>query len=151
MRIGIHRGEAMVGNIGSRDRFNYTAMGDSVNLTSRLEGVNKEYDTLICVSQSIADEVGEEFILRKLDRIQVKGKDQGVDIFELVAFAHDTSLEVAQKKLWAESYARALELYFQGDFVGAREIFRLYPADGPASIMATRCVSLIAGTTELKN
>ena len=113
--------------------------------------MNKEYDTLICVSESIAAEVESEFFLRKLDRIQVKGKDQGVDIYELIAFAQDTSPELEQKKLWIESYARALEHYFKGDFVSAREIFRQYPADGPASIMAARCVSLIAGTTELKN
>lgn len=71
-RIGIHAGEAMIGNIGSKTRFNYTAMGDTVNLASRLEGVNKEYGTFICVSETVVERTGSEFVFRELDTIKVK-------------------------------------------------------------------------------
>ena len=103
-------------------------MGDNVNLASRLEGVNKEYGTRICVSAQVVEEVGkDEFLFRQLDRIQVKGKEEPVDIFELVGFQNTMGHAFEEKRKFVEAYETALSHYFAGDFVRARELFRQYP------------------------
>ena len=81
-RIGVNSGEALVGNIGSRRRFNYTVMGDMVNLASRLEGSNKLYGTTVIASEATVALTGRAFVWRELDAIRVKGRTQAVRIFE---------------------------------------------------------------------
>ena len=83
-RIGVNTGEMVVGNMGTNKKMDYTIMGDSVNLASRLEGVNKEYGTWLCVSEATCRAAGDGIVVRRLDRIRVVGKSQPIRIYELV-------------------------------------------------------------------
>jgi adenylate cyclase len=82
-RIGLHSGEAVVGNIGSEDRMNYTALGATVNLAARLEGLNKNYGTLVLVSAALRQRAGSRFVFRSVDRISPKGFAEAFEIYEL--------------------------------------------------------------------
>lgn len=93
----------MVGNIGSQDRFNYTVLGDTVNLASRLESAGKEYGVHIIIPESTRSVLGPEFFVRELDTIAVKGKAEGIRIYELIG------RESHMKNLYIyEQYEKAL-------------------------------------------
>jgi adenylate cyclase len=131
----------LVGNLGSRYRFAYGVLGDQVNLGSRLEGLNRVYGTDILVGESTARLVQPSFLLRELDVVRVKGKEQAVRVYELLARAGaplPPGLEGA-----AALYATALEAYRQQRWDEAQALFEralaLRPEDGPSRTMANRC------------
>jgi adenylate cyclase len=88
-RIGLHTGEAVIGNIGSEDRMNYTALGATVNLAARLEGLNKNYGTSILVSAAVRNRAAPDFVFREVDRISPKGFAEAFDIYELKGRKHE--------------------------------------------------------------
>jgi adenylate cyclase len=118
MGVGLNSGKVRVGNMGSRDQFNYTVIGDNVNLASRLQGLNKAYGTGIIISQATLDMLPEEFLVRPVDLVQVVGREQPVAIYEPLAVDRSDEKLVAS----AEGFARALRRYRQRRFAEAGEI-----------------------------
>jgi adenylate cyclase len=139
--IGLNTGVASVGNMGSSLRYGYTALGDSVNLSSRLEGLNKDYGTHILVNETTylaARDSG--FIFRELDLIRVKGKLQPVVIYELIAFSSELT---AETQTLLGRFCEARELYRQRRWLEAQTAFQSildqWPNDGPARAYWKRC------------
>ncbi len=118
MRIGIDYGNCVVGNIGSSRRFEYAAVGDTVNRASRLEGLNKYYGTRVIVSESAWEASNNAFFGRKLDEVQVKGKQHSVGVYEPLAIQ---GAETERQKQLVERYQQAWSEYARGRFQAARE------------------------------
>ena len=90
IRIGLNCAHVLVGNVGSSNRLSYTALGDGVNVAARLEGINKQFGTTICISDSIYDQAKADILARPLKRVQVKGRKTEFMIYELLRFAAAT-------------------------------------------------------------
>ena len=141
--VGINTGLMVVGNMGSAKRFNFTIMGDDVNLASRLEGTNKQFGTRVIISEATYLEVHEHFIARELDLIRVKGKTKPVKIFELLGPTAD--LETHRDRV--DRFHQGLEKYRSGQWESALETFEEltidYPQDAPSHIFVKRCHDLL--------
>ena len=139
-RIGINSGEALVGNFGSRRRFNYSVMSDAVNLASRLEGANKFYGTTVIASETTVALTGEAFAWRELDAIRVKGRIQALKIYELLARAAELTPE---RRLLIANYAEGLAHWRAREFDRAATCFgRSAGIDRPAALFRDRAREL---------
>ncbi|MCP3374474.1 adenylate/guanylate cyclase domain-containing protein [Bradyrhizobium cajani] len=141
-RIGLNSGEAVVGNIGSRRRFNYTVMSDTVNVASRLEGANKYYGTAIMASETTMAQTGDTFAWRELDAIRVQGRGEAIRVFEPLA---ESGAESTEQTKVAAAYAEGLACWRAREFAKAADAFEMMAKTDPASaLFAKRAKSLSA-------
>ncbi len=140
-RFGLHLGDAIVGNLGSRERLNYTAIGDAINVASRLEGINKIYGTQIIVSDTIYQKIKNQFILRIIDRVILKGKDEASNIYELVAEEREQIYYDFEN--YTSLFAKGFLSYQQGKWNEAVQYFTectsIYHQDTVAPVFIKRC------------
>jgi hypothetical protein len=139
-RVGLNSGEALVGNIGSRRRFNYTVIGDVVNLASRLEGANTFFGTSIAASHTTVALTGSAFTWRELDKIRVKGRAAAVGVFEPLS---ESGLQSAEQSERAAAYAEGLARWRAAEFAAAAASFaRFADCDPPSAKFLARARKL---------
>ena len=147
--IGIHSGKCRVGNMGSSDLFDYTIIGDNVNLTSRLEGLTKFYGVKLIVSESMKDDLSFPLLFRELDRVRVKGKTEPVGIYTPF-WPEDGEKEALETEL--KAYEIGLAQYKQKDFEKAHDIFQSlcdqYPDRKINEIYLERCAHFMKNSPE---
>jgi adenylate cyclase len=136
-RFGLHTGDAVVGNVGSSDRMNYTALGANINLAARLEGLNKNYGTRVLVSAAVKERVDGRFVFRSVDEISPKGFAGAVQIFELRGEA-DGASEHALLQRWEIVYAAIRQDPPAAALVWVTDFLTQYPGDGVAQYHAER-------------
>ena len=140
MRIGLCTGTAVVGNMGSKNRMDYTMMGDTVNTAARLEGVNKVYGSYTLIGDTTRGKLDERILTRELDQISVVGREKPIVIYELIDFIDEAEITVLEMK---KQYEDALELYRKQRWEEAiknfERILKELGDDPPSRMMIGRC------------
>lgn len=140
MRIGLCSGPAVVGNMGSKNRMDYTMMGDTVNTASRLEGVNKLYGSYTLISETTYSLAGGNIIAREIDSINVVGKQEPVTIYQPIGYPEFNDEKVLKA---VDFYHKGLDTYRKRDWSRAIKFFeatsKLMQNDGPSKTMLARC------------
>ncbi len=136
MRIGLNSGPAVVGNMGSARRFDYTAMGDTINLASRLEGACKLYGVQVLAGEETYAKVSDEMAARLVDRVRVVGKKLPVSIYEIVGRREALGSAVTEK---LAVFERARQAFLRREWDAAAALFSSLEGDGPAAVYIERC------------
>ncbi len=144
-RFGLHSGETIVGNLGSNDRMDYTALGATVNLASRLEGLNKYYGTQLLISQTVLEAVGDEFVTRPVDLVQPKGTSIPVGVFELVGLSDgEPGLSATpEQAAYCVRWSGAFALYLEREWDQALAEFESLAAQQPGDKLAAMYVERV--------
>ena len=139
MRIGLNTGPAVVGNLGSHTRFDYTMLGDSVNLAARLESINKQFGTYTMISQATLEQLDGKTPTRELSCIRVVGKNEAVTVFE--PFTPEVFLS---RQEILDTFSLGLKEFYKGDFEQATALFKIIASDDPpAARYLDKCLELI--------
>ncbi|MDR0301300.1 MAG: adenylate/guanylate cyclase domain-containing protein [Treponema sp.] len=139
-RIGINTGDMVVGNMGTQKKMNYTIISNAVNMASRLEGVNKQYETWVLATDSTIQETRGKLLTRRLDRVKVVGINEAVRIHEILELKSD-----ATDALFEQIYLfhKALDIFEERNWKDAEaaftQVLKLYPNDGPSHLYLERC------------
>jgi adenylate cyclase len=153
VKIGLNSGPAVVGNVGAPERYNYTAVGETVNIAARLESVPEDYGCRIVIGPNTAAAIADRFVVCELDWIKVKGKDIAFSVYQLIG--EKSTASEAELACLAQ-YEAGLGRYRSGDFAAAETLWRCqgeHPNPGatttsPPLVMAARCASLKAAPPE---
>jgi len=144
-RIGMNSGPAVVGNMGSAAHFNYTMLGDQVNLAARLEGVNKQFGTYTMISEALLERIDGAFPARELSRIAVVGREEPIRVYEPMLQA-----EYEARRNELAIFAKGLVHFYDGAFIEAQRVFSSIAATDPAAAAYVRKCEILAGDPAVK-
>jgi adenylate cyclase len=144
--FGLGTGTVVVGNVGSRSRLNYTALGDTMNLTSRLEGLNRLYGTEAIAMERLVRKAGGDYLFRRLDMVAVKGRKEPETIYELVGREQEVT---AERRDFVQRYESAFDFYLQREFAGAVEVLESLRHDYPDDLSVSRLLQSCAHCLEI--